>query len=118
MNVTVCPHGDKQTIFVLSVLSDSAEGVMERLRAPSRRRRRRRRRRKVVLLLLSSLLHADVAPPDVIPLLLVVGQRDGGVVGGGAGQPEAVDAGEVVAGSPRPLTLDEGLRLEVCQTAT
>lgn len=83
---------------------------MERLRTPSCRRRRRRKWCS------SSLLHADVAPPDVLPLLLAPGQRGGGVVGGG--QPEAVDVGEVVAGSSGPLTLHEGLGPEVCQTAT
>lgn len=64
----------------------------------------------------SSLPHAHVAPPDVVPLLPAFGER-----GGGAGlyprQPEAVDVSEVVAGTSRPLTLNEGLRPEVCQTA-
>lgn len=83
---------------------------MERLRTPSCRRRRRRRK-----WCSSSLLHADVAPPDVL-LLLVPGQRGGGVVG--SGQPEAVDVGEIVAGSSGPLTLHKGLGPEVCQTAT
>lgn len=71
----------------------------------------------------SSLPHADVAPPDALPLLPALGQRGGGAVGvrGGrlhAGQPEAVDVGEVVAGSSGPLTLHEGLGPEVRQTAT
>lgn len=84
---------------------------MERLCTPSRRRRRRRR-----TWCSSSLPHADIAPPNVLPLLPAPSQRGGEVVGGG--QPEAIDVGEVVAGSSGPLTLHEGLGPIVCQTAT
>lgn len=70
----------------------------------------------------SSLSHAHVALADVGPLLPGFRQREGRAVFGGGlrlhpGQPEAVDVGEVVAGSSWPLTLHKGLRSEVCQTA-
>lgn len=70
----------------------------------------------------SSLPHAHVAPPDVVSLLPGLRQRGGGAVGGRVvrvhpRQPEAVDVGEVVAGSSWSLTLDKGLSPEVRQTA-
>lgn len=70
----------------------------------------------------SSLSHAHVALADAVPLLPSFSQSEGRAVAGGhlrlhPGQPEAVDVGEVVAGSSWPLTLHKGLRSEVCQTA-
>lgn len=51
----------------------------------------------------------------MLPLLLGVGQCSVGAFEGG--QPEAVDVGEEVAGSPSSLTLYEGLSFELFQTA-
>lgn len=69
-----------------------------------------------------SLSHAHVALANVVPLLPGFSQREGRAVAGSRlrlhpGQPEAVDVGEVVAGSSWALTLHKGLRTEVCQTA-
>lgn len=58
---------------------------------------------------------ADAALGDVRPLLVGVGQRALGAALGG--QPEAVDVGEEVAGSPRALALHEGLGFELRQAA-
>lgn len=74
------------------------------------------------LLSSSSFSHAHVALANVVPLLPGLSQRGGRAVAGGGlrlhpGQPEAVDVGEVVAGSSWPLTLHKGLRSKVCQTA-
>lgn len=69
-----------------------------------------------------SFSHAHVALADVVPLLPGFSQREGRAVAAAhlrlhPGQPEAVDVGEVVAGSSWPLTLHKGLRSKVCQTA-
>lgn len=69
-----------------------------------------------------SLSHAHVALGNVVPLLPGFSQRESRAVAGSRlrlhpGQPEAVDVGEVVAGSSWALTLHKGLRPEVCQTA-
>lgn len=69
-----------------------------------------------------SFSHAHIALANVVPLLPGFSQGEGRAVAGGhlrlhPGQPEAVDVGEVVAGSSWALTLHKGLRSEVCQTA-
>lgn len=71
--------------------------------------------------LASQVLHAHLAAADVRPdepcLECVGGGRALEVLLGDGGEPKAVLVGEVVAGPPSPIALDERCGAEVLQTA-